>query len=367
MIVATDAGLHVLSGEWYQDLDPPPPPETLRLTSWGTLSGQLQDADDFAWLIVYQGRLFAWLGKRVVQLDEPRETWRPAGIEGGATYGAAIVNGWLLVSLSPASAPTTSQLWGYDGSGWWLLDEATGTNTMRTPSADGEGRLVAFTTSSGSLTAWDLGDTLTAATLASPFTLTTPLLDSDTPDRPKRWQRVGVTFARTDGQPVGNWSVALDYSTDAGVTWTSTGSPGSITDALADISASLDVEATAIQLRLTMTRTSGLPPFVTSIWAEHATVADSLRHRRWQFRVQARPRGVNRAGALDSRTGQQIRTALWSTWEAGELVPFRDVDYAATTTERTVRVTAIHEDWPKPADANTLGAFSVIEVMVEEG
>ena len=39
------------------------PPETLRLTSWGTLSGQLQDTDDFDWMMVYQGRLFAWLGR----------------------------------------------------------------------------------------------------------------------------------------------------------------------------------------------------------------------------------------------------------------------------------------------------------------
>ena len=101
------------------------------MTSWGTLSGQLQDADDFSWLIVYQGRLFAWLGKRVVQLDEARETWQPAGLAGVATSGAAVVNGWLIVALWPSGSSATWQLWGYDGAGWWLLDEATTTNTSR--------------------------------------------------------------------------------------------------------------------------------------------------------------------------------------------------------------------------------------------
>lgn len=366
MIVATDAGLHVLSGEWYQDSDPPAPPETLRLTSWGTLSGQLQDEDDFSWLIVYQGSLFAWHGKRVVQLDEARATWQPAGLEGSLTHGAAVVNGWLLVSLSPRSSATTFQLWGYDGIGWWLLDEASGTNTLRAPTADGAGQLVTATASSGNLSAWNLDDTTTVATLASPFSVTTPLLDSGEPDRPKHWRRAGIELVRTDGQPAGNWSAALSFSSDGGATWTSAGSAVAVTSELASVSYALDVESTALLLRLTLTRTTGLPPFVTAIWAEHETLNDSTRRRRWQFRVHARPRGVNRAGTLDPRTGQQIRAALWSLWEAAGSFPYRDVDYATTTIERDVRLTAIQEDWPKPASANEAGAFSVIEVTLVE-
>ncbi|HYI16357.1 MAG TPA: hypothetical protein VEX37_13260 [Thermomicrobiales bacterium] len=365
MIVATDAGLYVLSGEWYQDADPPAPPETLRVTSWGTLSGQLQDSDDFGWLIVYQGGLFAWLGKRVVQLDESREAWQPAGLEGSLTHGAAVVNGWLLVSLSPPASPAIYQLWGYNGSGWWLLDETSGTNSFLNPTADGAGRLVTATASSGTLTAWDLGETTTASTLASPFSVTTPPLDGDEPDRPKHWRRAGIELARTDGQPVGDWAAALEYSTDGGTTWTSAGSPTAIATELATVSEPLDVEGATLMLRLTLTRTSGLPPFVTTIWADYDRLDASAR-RRWQFRILARPRAINRAGTLDPRTGQQIRTALWTLWEEAETVPFRDVDYATTTTERDVRVTAIREEWPKPADANTLGAFSVLELTMDE-
>ncbi|MDQ3548826.1 MAG: hypothetical protein M3439_08395, partial [Chloroflexota bacterium] len=305
MIVATDAGLHVLSGEWYQDADPPAPPETLRLTSWGTLSGQLQDEDDFSWLIVYQGRLFAWLGKRVVGLDEARESWQPFGLEGSLTHGAAVVNGWLLVSLSPRASPTTYQIWGYNGSGWWLLDEASITNTLLAPAAGGAGQLVAFTSSSGNIATWEFDDTTTAASLASPFSITTPLLDDGEPDRVKHWQRIGVELARTDGQPVGDWSASIEYSTDGSATWTSAGTAVTVANELASIAYPLDVEASGLLLRLTLKRTSGLPPFVTTIWAEHATPDDSARQRRWQFRIHARSRGVNRADAPDTRTAQQ--------------------------------------------------------------
>ena len=365
MIVATDAGLHVLSGEWYQDADPPAPPETLRLTSWGTLSGQLQDEDDFDWLINYQGRLFAWLGKRVVQLDEPRATWQPSGIEGSATYGAAVVNGWLLVSISPRTAPSTCQLWGYNGSGWWLLDEASGTNRLLAPAADGAGQLVTFTAASGDITAWDLDDTTTPTTLASPFSVTTPLLDAGEPDRPKDWRRAGIELARTDGQPVGNWTAAIEYSTNGGATWTSAGAASAITSELASVSYTLDAESAGLLLRLTMTGVSGLPPFVTTIWAEHTPRSDTAR-RHWQFRIHARPRGINRAGALDPRTGQQIRAALWTLWQDAQTIPFRDVDYATTLTEHDVRLTAIREEWPKPAGANEAGAYSLLEVTLTE-
>jgi hypothetical protein len=362
MIVATDAGLHVLSGEWYQDADPPAPPETLRLTSWGTLSGQLQDDDDFSWLIVYQGRLFAWLGRQVVVLDEGRETWQPAGLTGGATAGAAVVNGWLLISISPTGESSTYQLWGYNGSGWWLLDETSGTNTLATPAADGAGRLLAFTPASGNISAWDLAETTIATTLASPFSVTTPLLDAGEPERRKHWRRAGVELARTDGQPVGDWSAQLAYSIDGGASWTHAGTATSITNQLASLSATLDLDSAAIMLRVTLTQSSGLPPFITAIWVEHTTLNDAIR-RTWQFKVAARPRAVNRAGTLDPRTAQQTRDALWALWQAAEPIPFSDIDASPA---RNVRITAVREDGPKPAAVSDAGVSSVIELILTE-
>lgn len=365
MIVATDAGLFELSGNWYQDSDPPAPPETLRVTSWGTLSGQLQDSDDFAWLTVYQGRLMAWLGKRVVVYDEARNWWRHAGLEGGGTSGAAVVNGWLLTTIAPRGASSTWQLWGYNGSGWWLLHEASGTNTITAPSADGGGKLVTFTAAAGNLHAWDLDDTSTAATLVSPCSVTTPVLDAGEPDRRKHWRRAGIVLSRPDGQPVGEWSFALEYSTDSGATFTSAGTM-SVTDPLATVEFPLSVTANGLLLRVTATRVSGLPPAIVALWAEHETLNDSVRRKRWTFKIHARPRSVDRDGALDPRTGQQIRAALWQLWDSAGPVSFRDVDYATTTTEHTVRLIGIREEWPKPADEPALGADTVIELTIVE-
>lgn len=362
MVVATDAGLHILTGSWYQDTDPPAPPETLRLTSWGTLSGQLQDNDDFAWMIVFGGRLFAWLGKRVVVFDETRGWWEPTGLLGLGTDGAAVVNGWLLTTITPRGTTAKRQLWGYNGERWWLLEEvASGAvNQLDFPSADGAGKLVTFRTASTTLRAYNL-DSTSGSTLVSPFSVTSDPLDGGEPDRLKRWLRVGVELERTDGQAVGSWSFALEYSIDGGTTWTSAGAASVITDELASIEYTISAASHALLLRITGTRTSGLPPFITTLWCEFDSAA---AQRRWQFTIHARAKGIDRDGALDPRTGQTIRSAIWTLWEVGEPIPFRDIDYSVTTDERTVRLTALRESWPKPADQEVLGAETMLEVTV---
>jgi hypothetical protein len=359
LIVATDAGLHRLTGTWNQDTDPPAPDESLRLTSWGTLSGQLQDADDFAWMTVYQGRLMAWLGKRVVIYDEARGWWRQAGPEGASTAGAAVVNGWLLTTITPHASATTHQLWGYDGSGWWLLDEIMGASTLDAPTSDGGGRLVTFQSGGGDMRAYDLDDTTTASTLASPFTLTTPPIDAGTPDRSKTWRRVGMELTRPDGATVGEWTYAIDYSTDGGGTWTSAGAAASVSSAQASIEYAINASGTTLLLRVTGTRVSGLPPFIRAIWVAY-DARDTAR-RRWQFRIMARERGINRTGALDTRSAQDIRDALWALRDVTPPVTFTDID----ATSHTIHLTTIREDCPKPADHAT-GVGTVVEVVVEE-
>jgi len=362
MVIATDAGLHLLTGSWYQDTDPPAPPETLRLTSWGTLSGQLQDNDDFAWMIVFGGRLLAWLGKRVVVFDEWRGWWEPAGLEGTGTDGVAVVNGWLLTTIAPRGGSTERQLWGYNGERWWLLEEIAsgGANWLDVPTADGAGKLITFQAGGTTLRAYDLDSTATS-TRISPFSIATDLLDGGEPDREKRWLRVGVELDRTDGVSVGSWSFAVEYSTDGGTSWTSAGAATVVTGELASIEHDITATSHALMLRVAGTRTSGQPPFITTLWCEY----DSAEaQRRWQFSILARTKGTDRDGALDPRTGQTIRTALWSLWEMGESIPFRDIDYSVTTLERTVRLTAIRESWPKPADQAVLGADTVMEVTV---
>ncbi len=373
LVVATDAGLHLLSGSWHQDTDPPAPPESLTLRSWGTLSGQLQAADDFAWLLVYQGRLLAWLGQRVMQFDEARGWWQPLGLAGAATFGATVSAGWLLTTILPRGVSNRWQLWGYDGRGWWLLDEISSINHLAHPATDGAGRVVTFRASSGTLSAYDLADTTTATTLRSPAVLTTPLLDASASDgqagtgQRAHWRRLGVEFARTDGLSVGIWTAALEYSVDGGSSWLSAGTPVSVQHELQRQEWEIDALGSALRLRLTLTRVSGLPPAVRALWAESSAL-DIAARRRWQFKVLARSRSIDRDGAGDVRSGQQMRADLWGLWSAASItgtLTFRDVDYAAIPQEHQVRLLALREEWPKPADA-AIDATTTVEVVLQE-
>ena len=67
-----------------------------------------------------------------------------------------------------------------------------------------------------------------------------------------------------------------------------------------------------------------------------------------------------------TRTGQQIRSTLWSLWDDARTGPFHDIDYQADPTQRDVRMRAIREDWPKPADQPTLGADTILEITLVE-
>lgn len=372
LVVATDAGLHLLTGSWHQDTDPPAPPESLTLRSWGTLSGQLQATDDFAWLLVFQGRLLAWLGQRVMQFDEARGWWQPIGLAGAATFGATVSAGWLLTTILPRGASNRWQLWGYDGRGWWLLDEVSSTNHLAHPATDGAGRVVTFRAASSTLSAYDLADTTTATTLRSPAVLTTPLLDASGGQAGQRahWRRVGVEFARTDGLSVGIWAAALEYSVDGGSSWLSAGTPVSVQHEVQREEWEIDATGGALRLRLTLTRVSGLPPAVRALWAESSAL-DMVARRRWQFSVQARSRSIDRDGAADGRSGQQVRSDLWGLWSAvgaagaSGTLPFRDVDDAANPQEHQVRLLALREEWPKPADA-AIDAMTTVEVVLQE-
>jgi hypothetical protein len=362
LVIATDAGLYRLTGSWEDD--GVTPRESFALSSWSTLSGYLQDVDDFAWCCVYGGRLLAWVGHAVLLYDPVRAWWRPAGLEGGATYGAAVVNGYLFVSAQAKHDATRTQLWAYDGARWWLVDEATSVNTLVAPAADGAGKLLTFRSANAAMFAYDLTDVSTATTQASPWTVTA-MLDGGAPERVKAWRRVGIELARQDGQTVGSWSAQLDYSTDGGATWTTAGTQ-TVSGALASVAFDVAASSVALQLRATLTRVSGLPPCLTGLWADYATLNDDARRRRWQFKVRAGAGVVNRAGVPDARDGQTLRAALWDLYTAAATVTFRDVDYAATGVTHSARLVGLREEWPTPADQRDLGAETTLELTLLE-
>ena len=88
--------------------------------------GVFTEGDDFVFLEAYRGKLYTWLGGRVVQYDSGAEegAWERMGPEGVNCYGACVAGDWLIVSTA-ARYGGNYELWGFDGEGWWLLAQRT--------------------------------------------------------------------------------------------------------------------------------------------------------------------------------------------------------------------------------------------------
>lgn len=350
MVIATDAGLHRLSGDWYQEADPPAPDDTIRLSAWSTLAGQLQAADDFAWLTVYQGRLVAWLGRQVVWFDTARGWWIPAGLRGAATTGAVIVNGLLLTTINPLSDPSSSQLWSYDGEGWWLLSEAASGTTLTTPFGDGDGKLITVDRVSNTLVARDFA---TGTPTVDEFSVT---VEASSTGAPTRWRSIAVELLRLDGVAVGDWQLAIDWSTDAGLTWHSAGSTASVTTNVANVERLIDETTTSLLVRVTCQRVSGAAPAIHAI----RFASEAGGERRWRLRLRGRDRAIDRDGAADPRDPATVRAALWTLWDVGGTTTLVDTDGVS----RSVRLTALREETPRPADHHPTSTYEIDLVEV---
>jgi hypothetical protein len=331
---------------------------TYDFTHWGVVSADgLQNADDFVWMTVFQGRLMTWQGGRAVIYDKQRGWWRHAGLEAASSHGAALVNGWLIVSVTPRGG-ATPQLWGYNGSGWWLMDEGVGGGIA---AARGD-RLIGWAQGSGEIHYWNMGAGRDPAEIVAGLTVDTALLDAGQPDQPKFWTRIGVELARADPGSVGEWGVQLLYSTDAGTTWTAAGVPETVTAATASISRSVGQESAYLRIRVQMSQTTGLPPHLLAAWAEYEVLNESVRRRRWQFKVAASDRTLTRAGSLDPRGGEEVRDELWTLFDGPASFVFTDVDGSA----HTARLIGLREEWTRPSDLPKVGAHTTFEVVLVE-
>lgn len=368
LYIATTGGINRITGAWGTGAS-----HTFVNTIWGAVAPYRSAADDYAWMLTFQGRLFTWAGKTVIYYDIARETWRHAGLEGLATYAATVVNNILYVSIAPKSGAATFELWAYDGRGWWRI-ETIATNELRYISTSGSGQLVTVQTgSSANMWAANIEARNTAGSLISPVEIITPALDAQLPDLIKSWRKVGVETLRNDGQTAGNWAVAISTSIDAGVTWVLAGTE-SVTDNVETVVYDVVLSATQLMIKVTMTYTSGLPPHIIALWAEYQLVdpneaeilGESARPRQWEFSIPARDDIVDRSGAADARTGQTIRATLRTLYDLHSTFPFRDVDYGADATTHTVRMTEMIETWANPADQAAIGAHSMLAITLEE-
>ncbi len=348
LLVATDQGIYALTGIAYSSYG---------ISRWGSVSDGLDSDSDYQWIQVLKGRLMTWVGGRIVQYDPITGLWFPTGPAGQATSGAAITNGWLLVTVTPHGGGD-EELWGFDGDGWWLLD----TDVVYPASVAG-GLLAAFDGSTLHYYVMDSQDT--PADLAASYQVVTDVLDAGRLERMKRWRLAGLELLRPDGETVGSWDFELAYSTDGGDSWSSLGSV-TVADQRSTVTKPLAIESTLLQLSITATANSGLPPFIAAIWVEYISLDGSVRRRRWEFQVHARDNGIDRDGANDARTGQEVREAIWQLFDDASTMTFRDADYPDTLTEYTVSLTGIDEVWRNTADQLQLGADTLLGLTLVE-
>ena len=124
-------------------------------------------------------------------------------------------------------------------------------------------------------------------------------------------------------------------------------------------------ESRYLQVEIEWSSVTDWAPTLSAISIEYERLGESARRRRWQLGVVARDRIVERDGGQHLRTGAEIVTDLWHAWQNGETVTFRDVDYDADPTERSVRVIGLAEQIPTPANPTGIAASQISVTLLE--
>ena len=377
VVTATKTSLYYLAGQvnpatnlWSTDPQP--------LFSGGFTVAE----NDFAFLLAYGGRLYTWLGNQVMEYrpSGDRQGWRAAGIEGRKCLGACVAGGLLIVAILSRSA--NSELWAWDGQGWWQLlsTPESGAGAQRCWPANlggaGDRDLVVFRGGSTSYDLYRLTWRSNALhTYATSGNYTSSLLDAGERDKPKAWRKVGAVFAAPD--PRGNAVSAdalvqlnLQYSLDGGATFVTAGqvNQASPTQRVIELDSPVPSNGATsrfIQLRVNWASVSDWAPVLVGLWAEYELFETPARRRRWEMQVRARDAATRRDGTTEPRSGRQLSTDLWAAWESGTTLQFLDIDHQATGTTYAVRVVGLRETVAKPADTGQWGESTLSLVLVE--
>lgn len=341
--------------------------------------GVYGDADDFSFFVGYGGRILTWVAGSVME-DNPggdRAGWRDTGLRGRRCFGGTVAGGFVVVAIE--SLEGASELWAWDGAGWWALDRSTDGRWVHPIALAGAGGYDLLVFREGETTAglYRLRDRGAGAhALPAGATFVTPLIDAGERDKAKAWRKAGAVFATPER--LGNLasvdavSVALDVSTDGGATWTEIAAASPAGNTLAANQLTLDADIASagavsrfLMLRVRWAAVVDWAPVLAGIWAEFEVLDSPARRRRWRFAVRAEDQVVDRAGSLLARTGRELIAELWAHWEAGTTLPFRDIDYDASPVERRVRIVGISEVVRSPADAGRWGDAEVALTLIE--
>ncbi len=344
VIVATRQSLYRVSGRNYpgEADDPAVTADTSKAPAWTQdpeplmSHGQYVGDSDFTFLASYRGRLFTWLGGRVAEWDGS-DAWTKHGPEGIACYGGCVSGDWLVVAVRTRPAATW-ELWGFDGNGWWRLASRDTPGLIWPGAVGGAGGRDVVVFRDGATT-YDLYRLAYRSTSVSSYASTgqwvSPLLDAGDPSAVKQWLQIGASFAAPAqrGNPASSdgITVALDASTDCGVTWQSAASLSTTlvgTRGLDLTSAwEASVSARYLQLRVSWSSVADWAPVLTAVWAEvERPPAQLSRRAAWEFDARIGDGTLRRDGNVDPRSGTAQRRALWDLWDAGADVPFTESD-----------------------------------------
>jgi hypothetical protein len=189
-------------------------------------------------------------------------------------------------------------------------------------------------------------------------------------DAVKAWRSIRASFAapeeRGNAASPGYVDLTLRYSLDGGRTWSThvTDSVGVTAGRAYDLGGALAVtppQSRYLQVEVEWDAVTDWAPVLTAIVVEYERLGDPAKRRRWQMSVTARDRTVERDGAVHTRTGREIVADVWAAWQTSSTVPLRDLDYDADPVERTVRIVGLVEEVPKPDGASTV-ALTLVEL-----
>ncbi|MGH8573189.1 MAG: hypothetical protein ACREX8_11540, partial [Gammaproteobacteria bacterium] len=268
------------------------------------------------------------------------------------------------------------ELWGFDGQGWWLLAQRATPHAIWPCPLGGAGNrdLLVFRHASTDYDLYRLKwRDKTLATYASNGAWTSSLLDAGDPTRDKAWRAIGATFAqpanRGKSDSTDSVTIALEYSLDGGVNWTTAASQNTTaattrTFTLQSAFASIPT-ARHLQVRVNWSSVNDWAPVLTGVWTEFETLDNAPNRRRWEFTVSAGDRRVRRDGQLDGQTGRQKIAALWDAWEARATLILKDVDNDTDPVDYSVRIEEIEESVTKPNDSARWGESRVALTLAE--
>jgi hypothetical protein len=120
-----------------------------------------------------------------------------------------------------------------------------------------------------------------------------------------------------------------------------------------------------MQLRVSFSGVVDWSPALVGLWAEYEAIDLAPRRMRWQLTVRARDRAIQRDGSVDPRSGHLMAGDLWEAWSGAQPLTFTDLDRDQTGRTHAVRIAAINEAIPAPADAAHWGESLVAMELVE--